>query len=83
MRRNAHKKAIFSSPSRQQPKMTLVSTVEMYRAEKTCGNPAMTFPIKKRIYTELFIDRTTALYRRDITNDQRIAICFNCTNTYN
>jgi len=25
-------------------------------------NPAMTFRIKKRINTELFIDRTTALY---------------------
>jgi len=28
----------------------------------TCGNPAITFLIKKRIITELFIDRTAALY---------------------
>jgi len=27
-----------------------------------CENPAMTFPIKKRISTEMFIDRTAALY---------------------
>jgi len=25
-------------------------------------NPVMTFPIRKRIKTELFIDRTSALY---------------------
>jgi len=26
------------------------------------GNPAMTFPIEKRITTEVFIDRSAALY---------------------
>jgi len=31
--------------------------------EKTGGNPVMTFPIKKRINTELFIDRMAALYK--------------------
>jgi len=30
--------------------------------EITCGNPVMAFQIKKRINTELFIDRTAALY---------------------
>jgi len=32
--------------------------------ERTCGNPEMTFPIKKRINTELFNERTAALYIR-------------------
>jgi len=30
--------------------------------ERTCGNPLMTFQIKKRISSELFIDKMTALY---------------------
>jgi len=29
---------------------------------RACKNPVMTLPVKKRINTELFIDRTTALY---------------------
>jgi len=30
--------------------------------ERTCGKPAMKFPLEKRINTELLIDRTAALY---------------------
>jgi len=34
--------------------------------ERECENPVMTFPIKKRINTELFIDRAAAaLYIRE------------------
>jgi len=33
----------------------------MYWDEKEWENPVMTFPIKKRINTSLFIDRTAAL----------------------
>jgi len=31
-------------------------------SESVCESPVMVFPIKKRIHTELFIDRTAALY---------------------
>jgi len=34
--------------------------------ERTSGNPPMTFPIKKRISTELFIARTAAHYIGEI-----------------
>jgi len=30
--------------------------------KRTCGNLGITFPIKKRINTELLLDRTVALY---------------------
>jgi len=41
---------------------------------KECGNAVKTFPIKKRINTELFIDRMAAFYKektlvRVITNE--------------
>jgi len=32
--------------------------------EGSCENPVMTFPIKKRINTELFIDRMATLNQR-------------------
>jgi len=32
--------------------------------ERTCGNPVMTFPIKKKFNIELFIDETAALFKR-------------------
>jgi len=31
--------------------------------DEICVKPVMTFPIKKRINTELFIDRTPPLYK--------------------
>jgi len=46
---------------RNKLKVTLNNGAVVWR-ERMCENPMMTFPIKKRIHTELFIDRTAALY---------------------
>jgi len=43
--------------------------------ESKIGNPMMTFPIKKRINTEPFIDRAAALYKwKNRIRDKNITI---------
>jgi len=46
-------------------KSAVLWTGEIFECEfeRTCANPVMTVPMKKRFHAELFIDKRAALFR--------------------
>jgi len=55
------------------PGTTLSAMQRCGKCERTCGNPVMTFPIKKRTSTALFTNRTGTIY----IGETRIRVAIN------